>query len=119
MTSLIIFSLLVFLLGTIVFAKQFLKKFKHNKTISIAFFLSSLYFLLSFLAQLNGFVQCRNNLFIQNCAQIPLANDMPVIRVGFDLLSPVFLTAMKLTIIFAAIFWLLSLLKVKKPLGNY
>ncbi len=83
---LLILSTLVFLLATIVFGANAFKRIKTNVVLGFAFMAGFIYSGICFAIQINGFLKCRGTLFAQ-CIQYPDVNQIPVTRIGFNLIS--------------------------------
>jgi|JI9StandDraft_1071089.scaffolds.fasta_scaffold408538_2 hypothetical protein len=84
---LVILSILVFLLGSIVFGLNVFTHFKKEKILSIAFGCAFVYTAFLFSIQVNGLMHCVANNTIDQCIHYPQINEIPIIQIGFDLAS--------------------------------
>lgn len=111
MTILIILSILVFFLASLVFGTSAVSSFKKDVTLSLGFLTAFIYSAISFAIQVNGFVVCRAQNALERCIQYPEATQIPIVRVGFNLISSEMRSFLSIVLTFSIIFFLMYLFK--------
>jgi hypothetical protein len=84
---LLVLSTLVFLLATVVFGMNAFKRLKTNLVLGLGFMAGAVYSGICFLIQINGFMKCGGFSVLEQCIQYPDVNQIPITRIGFNLIS--------------------------------
>ncbi len=84
---LIILSLSVFFLAAIVFGIRTVTCIKKNIILGLGFLSGFIYSAFCFAIEINGIIACRSKGLIESCIQYPDINQIPIARIGFDLIS--------------------------------
>ena len=80
---LVILSILVFLLGAIVFGLNIFTNYKKEKLLALAFGCAFVYTAFLFSIQVNGLMSCISKGSIDQCVHYRQINEIPIIQIGF------------------------------------
>lgn len=116
MTILIILSILVFFLAALVFGTSTVSWWKKDISMSLGFLFAFAYSALSFAVQTNGFLSCKG--LLEKCIQYPQASQIPIVRVGLDLISTSMQSFLSILLTLSLIFFLVYVFKQQSGLFN-
>lgn len=115
---LLFLSTLVFFLAAIVFGKNFIYYIKTNLALGLGFLCAFIYSAFSFAIQVNGLIMCGKRNMIQACVQYPDLNQIPIARIGFNLISNNVKLFLMNILTFGLVFFLIYFFKRQSARNN-
>jgi hypothetical protein len=111
---LLMLSTLVFLLAAIVFGTHMVHTIKKNLALGLGFLCGFIYSAFAFAIQINGIIVCGAQRSMYSCVQYPDINQIPITRIGFNLISENLKLFMINILTFGFVFFLIYFFKRQK-----